>query len=313
MVIYKPRSKIAIASSFEGIFNDGATECGFVSYNALTEMPGYTSPFGRKIEAAEFDSIKDSGYMRAFLLLRPIVEVAEDYLTVIQVLQANPNEMDFLLKHPNNPEAYKPLIKKIWELKSNPERKKFKEEFYKERERAKKLDYKAWLNTQEPLADTLQQFRNLAATMEVDEQSGEIKSGFVPWLATSKDEASSHELCVVYSSTGKLKPDDIGANKCIVVRSRIIGKERTTDKVKQLELIAKSEDLDQEFVWRLNDRYDPEQQEQLAKAGFHNQFLVPSYMFLHDIETARKDPKVVLLERKIFADQLGELAKSKGL
>ena len=35
--LYIPKKKIALASSFEGIFNNGALECAFVSINAIAE------------------------------------------------------------------------------------------------------------------------------------------------------------------------------------------------------------------------------------------------------------------------------------
>lgn len=313
MVIYKPRSKIAIASSFEGIFNDGAPECGVVSYNSAIKM-GYKLPFSNPLDPKDYtDYVRQEKFVRAFLLLRPLVEVAEDYLTVIQAIQENQDAVDFLLENLNNTRAYKPFLDSFSGLKTHADRAKFKTEFYAERERLKKTDYNGWLNLQSPFLDTVPQFRELANTMEVDPQSGEITTGFVPWLATSKDENSSHELCIVYSYSGKQEQADVSGQRCIIVRNRIIGKERTTDKVKQLEAIAKAEDLEPGMVWRLNDRYDIQQQEELASAGFVNQFLVPGYMFPHDIERARKDLRVRLLERNRFAEQLGEIARESGL
>jgi hypothetical protein len=96
----------------------------------------------------------------------------------------------------------------------------------------------------------------------------------------------------------------------MITRGRIIGKERTRDKLEQLRRIADEEDLPFGQVWRLNDRYDPSQQEQIRDSGFPYQFLVEGgYMFPHDLKNARQDPMVIVVPRKGLAKALGQKAE----
>ena len=96
--LYIPKTKIVVASSFEGIVNDGAPECGLTSFNAYQQMEeGKGRYFGRVVEPADFHEINDSKEMRAFLALRPVVELAEDYLTVIELIKMYPDLIDGLI------------------------------------------------------------------------------------------------------------------------------------------------------------------------------------------------------------------------
>ncbi|MBI4174080.1 MAG: hypothetical protein HY517_00410 [Candidatus Aenigmarchaeota archaeon] len=60
MAIYSPRMPIVIASSFEGLVNDGARECALVSFNAYRQQEaelGINEDFilGKVRSAAEFN------------------------------------------------------------------------------------------------------------------------------------------------------------------------------------------------------------------------------------------------------------------
>ena len=314
--VYIPNFKIAVASSFEGIVNDGARECGLTSFNAYHHIPeGEGSFYGRIVEPGDFESIADSRDMRAFLALRPLVEVAEDYLTVIEVIEANPGLVDNMLAHPNEESSYDPLIERFGERKEqSPElRSEFKDVFYAERKRMQREAYDAWLNTQSPFPESIAELRYLVRTQE-RYGGDDVDTGFVPWFATSKDEESTHSLCVFYGKVQKLDPEDLEGSRCLITRERIIGKERTRDKVEQLKIIADEEGIPRSHVWRLNDRYDAKQQIELRDNGFAYQFLLAGggYVFPHDVRKAQKDPMVIVIPRKGFAKALGEKAREWG-
>jgi len=73
--VYIPEKKIALAFSFEGIINNGAFECGTVTYNVLHDMGCY---IGGKVEAGEAEKLRETPWMKRFLFLRPLVETAGD-------------------------------------------------------------------------------------------------------------------------------------------------------------------------------------------------------------------------------------------
>jgi hypothetical protein len=323
MDVYRPKAKIAVASSFEGIVNNGATECALTSFNAYHQMPeGEGKFFGRVIEPGEFVSQKlaNHKYVRAFLALRPLVGVAEDYLTVMEVIDSSPEGVEYMLNHPNEERAYTQLIEKFKDFKGNADvRQRFgfgeDSAFYKERKRMQAADRSAWMGTQEPYQDAINQFRKLINTQQRVDDSDVYKavvSGFVPWFATSKDEYSTQLLCEIYTEMERVPEDFTKGPTCVISNERIIGKDAVPDrdKVKQLKIIAEKEDVPHSQVWRLNDMYRAEKDLELRDAGFHNQFIVPGYMFPHDVQKAREDKDSIVLERDNFAAQLGEYAKA---
>jgi len=322
--LYIPRRKIAIASSFEGIVNNGATECGLTSFNAYQAMPeGGGKFYGRLVNAADFSSIRSTKEMEAFLLLRPVVEVAEDYITVIELIEKYPELIDNMLANPDSEMSYRPLLEKFEERKAESAdlRARFKKAFYDERQRLQAADMNAWNLTQEPYMDTLPQFRRMLRGQVRNSDAGNayeaIVSGLVPWFATSKDGASTYWLCKLYADVKKLEEGDVdedGRRVCIISRDRIISKDQTTNKVKQMEYIAEKEGIERLHVWRLNDRYDAKQQTELRDAGFPVQFLLPGYVFPFDLKKAEKDDTLVMiLDRKRFAEQLEAYAERNEL
>ena len=65
-------------------------------------------------------------------------------------------------------------------------------------------------------------------------------------------------------------------------------------------------------VWNLNDRYDPEEHRELYEEGFRNQFFLPGYATPQEIEKARNDSMVIMLDRQHFAEQLATIAEQWG-
>ena len=325
-MIYAPKSKIAIASSFEGIVNDGAPECALVSFNAYQEQePG--SFFGRKLTAAEFNAqYRDDVRVRSFLALRPMVEVAEDYHTIIALIDMYRSDVGRLAANPADTEAYHFFVEKARAIRFSPVHDRNRNEFgskdglfYKERKALQDADYNAWLNMQAPFDDTLPQFRALVDTQTrvagAPTPYTAVRSGLVPWFATSKDEASAYALCQFYAKVMKLDPGDVGEDgtqTCMITRDRIIGLEHTRDKVEQMKIISREEDIPRTQVWRLNDRYDPKQQQQLFDNGFVVQFFLPGYAAPHEIEAAKSDKLVRTLDRQHFAEQLAAYAEQWG-
>ncbi|MCX6815910.1 MAG: hypothetical protein NT120_03595 [Candidatus Aenigmarchaeota archaeon] len=312
--IYKPKSRIAVASSFEGIVNDGAPECALVSFNAYHEQSP-NSFFKGKLDSTAFNhKYKLSIPVKSLIALRPMVEIAEDYRTVLDLILNYDGLVDVFVRT-GDTETYKQLREKFDEIKRNTisERDAFgkgKESlFYKEREALKQANYVGWLNTQEPYEDTLPQFRLLVETQVWD--SDKPVSGFYPRFATSKDEKSTQELCNFYVTVAKLDPTDVGGGRCLIPPNGIIGMETvpSRNKVDQLKVISDRLELPRGHVWRLNDRYDPKQQEELHKAGFVYQFFLPGYATPSEIETAKTDGLVRTLDRKNFASQLAEYAR----
>lgn len=316
--VYAPRTKIAVASSFEGIINNGATECGLTSFNAYQRMDeGRGRLFGRVVEPEDFGSIRESREMQAFLRLRPLVEVAEDYLTVLEVIDANPGPVTEMLNHTDIEASYEPLIERFgsrksesWELRA-----RFKEAFYNERKRMVERNYTSWLATQIPFPESVAEMRHLVGTQKRDD-SGGVESGFIPWFATSKDEQSTFDLCTFYAAIGRLQSDDVSQDEkrqCMITRDRIIGLEHTRDKMEQMIIIARTEGIPRSQVWRLNDRYDKGQQTRLRDEGFAYQFLLAGgYVFPHEVNRAMEDPMVIVLQRKGFAKSLGDYAQKWG-
>jgi len=232
-----------------------------------------------------------------------------------------------MLNKPQDEESYRPLTDKFHELKAEHSdlRNRFGKgkdsAFYRERDRMQAKDMTAWMGTQEPYEDSITQFRLLVKTQERDEGAENayraVKSGFAPWFATSKDEGSTYLLCKIYSGSNRMAPDDIaedGRKICIISRDRLIGMETVPDrdKIKQLTIIAEKEEIPHGQVWRLNDRYDTKQQIELRDAGFQTQFIVPGYMFPHDIRKAKEDPNLIVLDRRQFAGQLAKFAMDWG-
>jgi len=321
MAVYMPRTRIALASSFEGIVNNGATECALTSLNAYQKMrPG--SFFGRIIEPAEFGEYVGTPTVAAFLALRPLVGTAPDYHTVLRMLEMHPERVRYLLDNPDKRDAYEFFTEEFERIKAETEEERVAfgkstetSEFYRERERMKKADYRAWFGTQRPYPNSIRELRKLVETQRL--QGEQIVSGFVPWFATSKDEETTFDLCRIYTDLGLLDLRDvseIGSGVCIITRPRIIGSQTTTDKLQQLMIIAKREDVPKNQVLRLNDRYDPKEQQQLADAGFRRQIMVTGgYVFPHDVQRAREDPLLVVVERDNMAEEIARYAQALGL
>ncbi len=314
-MIYAPKHRIAMASSFEGVVNDGARECALVALNAYHEQHPRAF-FGRRLSADEFNqSYADTDIVKAFIALRPLVEIAEDYRTVLDLMRMHPWEAYALSSNPGDAHVYALLEKRFNKLKQRTaaQRDEFgkgKESlFYKERAGLQRADYDAWLNTQTPYEDTLPQFRLLVDTQAWD---GETPvSGFFPRFATSKDEASTRALCDFYAKVRKLDSSDVEGMKCLIPIDGIIGMETvpSRNKVDQLKVIADRLEAPRSRVWRINDRYDQRQQEELYDAGFAYQFFLPGYAAPSEIERAKSDKMVRLLDRKRFAGQLAEYAR----
>jgi hypothetical protein len=317
--IYAPKTKVAIASSFEGVFNNGAPECALTSINAYTTMnPG--TFYKNLISVKDFNKIKDYSFeIRGFLALRPLVAVAEDYHTIAKIIIMYPDKVQNLLDNPNNEilaHHFEDLFKKIKE-ETKEERERFgkgKESlFYQERERLKKEDIFAWMNTQEPYETTLFELRKLAETQRYD--GDKIISGFVPYFATSKDEESTHNLCVFYTEAQKLIPSDIEGKHCIIPRGRIIGMETvpSRNKLEQLKVIAEKEDVPHSHIWRVNDMVFNDEIEELFDNGFRNIFIVTGgYVFPYEIEKIRKDKRVKVVESENMAQEISQYAKEWG-
>ena len=309
--LYVPRGKIALASSFEGIVNDGARECGLVSLNACMNLGDIGCEiYDHEISPQEFNkAVVDEKTMQAFLKFRPLVEVAEDYLTVLQTIMLYPGKADELLNKPDNPDAYRFLEDEFNKLRgtTGDERDAFNKAFYDERDRLMADDFDAWLSTQQPYKGSIEGFRELAKTQKAED--GRIVSGFVPWFATSKDFETTSALCNIYSELIGLPDDD--AHGCPISMDRIISKEITKDKLDQMFFIMGAEQInDKNRVWRFNDRYDTGQQNQLSDEGFKNQFIITGgYAAPHNIQEAREDELVTVIERKGFHKQLANYAK----
>ncbi len=365
--LYSPRGKIVLASSFEGVLNNGARECAFVSLNALERLRGRTddagrafaarqSFFGKMLSPEEFrkdEKVRDSTVVKAFLLLRPLVEVAEDYLTVLQIIQANHKDAELLVET-GTQGLHKLFVEEFRKRKaeSAAEREEFRKAFYDERRERQAADCKAWLSLQKPFAGTVDEFRVLVraetgaiaevgthetvslielgdggAVMERDDAPSKIvrsgEGGYVASFVTSKDEESTWQLCNAWAREGWMGREDVrvgaqmlsGLSPCIVRREGIVGQESvpSRDKVEQMKVIAGREGVPYSHVWRVNDRVDVKQQRELAAAGFKYQFVITDgYSLPWDVEAAKSDPFVHVVERDNFAVTISGLAQQWG-
>ncbi|MFH1222054.1 MAG: hypothetical protein V1492_03140 [Candidatus Micrarchaeota archaeon] len=358
MNVYRPQKKIVVALSFEGVLNNGVKECAFVSLNAYKRMIDNgqirsvitKGGFFRKIlEPDEFiknpvnplkPAIKDSAIVAAFVALRPLVAVAEDYYTVLQVINVN-HEMAVLLGSPKNIDVYRYFIDKFEALKSwqstAEERQIFKKEFYAERERIKQVSYEKWLSLQEPYKETIEQLRALAKTREFE--SGELARGFELYYLSAKDEGSIKELCNFYTKFGHLLDIEVGQERgaagigenvqvevlraeflqrlsnCIVHPDHIIGLKKNPggDKLLGMKGITEEQGVPPAQVWNVNDRLEkPEEIKRLKDAGFVNQFILTGgYAFPWEYDEAPRYG-VHVLQRPHMAVILSTIAGLAG-
>lgn len=224
-ILYVPKKKIAIASSFEGVVNNGAAECAFVSLNAQRrmigrgELPGFAGFFKQQLSVGEFnkkngevhprDWIKGSIPVRAFLALRPLVAVAGDYLNVLQITEKC-RESAFVLvaSHEMDSRMVDFFSRQFADMKSKTgkEREIFEREFYAVRKETQDRNYKEWLSLQGPFPHTIEQMRILNSLKSAQ---GNDFSGFVLYFVTSKDEQSTYQLCNVYGEMGFLREGEI--------------------------------------------------------------------------------------------------------
>ncbi len=323
--VYKPKVPIIVASSTEGVVWDGAKECYLVAHNAaLKNLDDYKvlEPFDHIIEPEEFVKNKEgflkTEYFDAALKLRPLVKKAWHYFLVLDMIRKHPKWVEDILSKPEDEKAYLGFIKEFSELKAStsPERQEFLDRiFYDERRRMKTTNMFAWLELYEPIGNRWEEFGKLAETKKLDED-GNVISGFIPAFATSKDEGSSHELCVHFVRTQKLDKrhySDKNTHVCTVPRNLIVGKDRVPSRRKtdQLDMLREIMKVPKTQVWNLNDMYSHRELEELWGEKYRFNFLLPGYVFPFDIEKARNDPLVTVLGEN-FAEQLGEVAKEIG-
>ena len=329
MAFYVPQKKIVIASSFEGVVNNGAKECGVVSLAAYRKMvkEGHIKDTDALLKHSE------NWIMATFLALRPLVAVAEDYLTVMQIIgRLYPDQTRRLVE-----DRDVSMVKFVGEMfeyiksQTAKERAIFKTEFYAERKNRQESNYKAWLNLQKPFSETIEQFRKLNELKMFDEKTAVQTSGFKLYYVTSKDEASTYQLCTVYGEFGRFQPGEVSDSiftpgedyaalfesmkTCLIRRDCIIGKEtvENVDKLVQMKMVAEKENISPAQVWRLQDRYDKNEFETLKTAGFTHQFVVTGgYAFPTDYANARDDG-IVVVERGLMAQTLSDYARENGL
>jgi len=328
MTLYLPQKKIVIASSFEGVVNNGAKECGVVSLAAYRKMV-------KEGQIKDSDALlkhSESKIMSTFLALRPLVAVAEDYLTVLQMIGRLYPYQTVRLIEGRDLKIVKFVGEMFEDFKSQTakERALFKTEFYAERKNRQESNYKAWLNLQEPFSETIGQFRLLNELKTFDEKTVAQTGGFKLYYVTSKDEASTYQLCTVYGEFGRFQPGEVsdsiftpGENyaalfesmkTCLIRRDCIIGKEtvENVDKLVQMKMVAEKENVTPADVWRLQDRYDKGEFETLKAAGFVHQFVVTGgYAFPTDYAKAREDG-IVVVERGLLAQSLSGYARENG-
>ncbi|MBU0899066.1 MAG: hypothetical protein KKB03_04510 [Nanoarchaeota archaeon] len=108
---------------------------------------------------------------------------------------------------------------------------------------------------------------------------------------------------------------DEGAVRCIIPKDGIIGKETipSREDVERMDYIADDLGLPKEQVWRMDDRYDPDDIEKLNEAGYEHIILTRGYTFPHDFEKANNDDRILVIEnRGEMAKKLGEYAEEHG-
>lgn len=321
-----PKAKVVLAFSFEGIVNNGARECAFTSFNAhralrLSQAISGEKFFDRHLKPEEFNSpaVQKSLQVRAFMALRPLVKDAEDYLTIMQLIELYPEECRELLGRKVGAVAF--FQREFEKLKSASAqaRVSFKEEFYLQREGQKTANFKEWLSLQSPFKGIIRELRKLQGLRALE--NGKAK-GFVLSFVSSKDEASIMQLCSLYSELGHLAPGEVSTSitgadlqsmgTCLISPERVIGKETSTDKVEQVRIIAERGGVPLSHIWRLNDRLDTGEIHALRNAGVNNNFVVTGgYAFPGDYSRAPKS-KAVVVEKETLAYSLSRYATEHG-
>ncbi len=301
-----PTKKVIIASSLDGIAINGARECALVAFNVhhklvdAGKLPS-KSFFGRAIEP---DELRQSGEVSAspafqlFLRLRPLVQCAEDYLSVLKLIE---NSQPGLLISSQRMDSESAAIfrKAFAEAKfgSENERNLFKDMFYLERKRLQ-VDFNKWVSLHEPNNMQLRQLRKIERHARYSE--GKATNGLVLYFVTSKDATAAEALCVTYGFTNEF------------LSGRIISREEGEGKVGQMQRVAAKEQVPPSNVWRLNDRLDTGEKANLLAAGFVHYFLVKGgYSFSVDYNEA-KNLKIPVLEKNDFALSLAKYANEHG-
>jgi hypothetical protein len=318
--VYIPNVNIVLACSFEGYLNNGQDECGGTSYNIHVKNGGEKLLEVEEVTPKKYlddDSIRKKPAFEFFRLMRPFVEVAEDYFTVWSIFQEQPGNAAKLLANPDDKELYLSFGQMISDRRASVKGTELKTQFYDERKRLKELDPFAWNDFNDPFPEAKIELLKLVETQE--RENGNIKRGFIPGIATSKDEKSIKELCVYWEQTGKMARmpmEQDGGRKCVILENHIIGMETvpSRDKVEELVVLAKRADVSHDRVWRINDRMDKKQQKDLLEAGFVHQFVIKGgYASEHHLQEAENDDMVIVLEKENHAQTLGQYAKDWGL
>ena len=276
--LYIPDKKYVIASSFEGIINNDARECGAVSLSVWERMVAS----GRLKGYASFEGYDSKLVMKEFLFLRPLVAVAEDYLTVLMLIQNYKTTVKNIVRNPwYGPRFMKEVIAHFKDefervkFGTLEQRAEFKDGFKSERRSRQVSHYRDWLGLQYPYVESLAQFRKLSPLKKFDPVGGEMTGGFLLYYVTSKDEFSTWGLCNYYGELEFFTKNELtdpnlfrsGENlaeyfnsmkNCLITREHIIGVETVpdADKVKQMTLVAERENIPHKQVIRLQDRYD---------------------------------------------------------
>lgn len=327
-----PQKKIAVASSFEGVVNNGARECALVSFNAYHRLLEKKQVCGHRfmdvMEPDRFNrEAKRDAVVNAFLNLRPLVAVAEDYLTVIQIISLNLQHLPSL--QVREAEEVFRFFKKEFESakQATPDsRAAFKEAFYAERKRLQEADYGKWLSLQQPYEDTVQQLRILAKLRALG-ADGKVSNGFALYYVTTKDAKSTWELCTVYGKLGSLEAGEVSdgikagtmdwpgylaqLSTCLIKKDHILAKENGSQPEK-MKAISDAEGIPPGLVWRLNDRYDEKEAAELKAGGFPYFVVTGGYAFPWDYEKARS-AGITVIKRERLAESLSSIAKEKGI
>ena len=320
MEIYRPQNKIILASSFDGLVSLGAKECGIVSLAVYKKMVqnGQLRDKGQLLEREE------SKVLRSFQILRPLAAGVGDFLTLLQVVAYFPSEVDTLGVHLQT-EPWRRGMQTFLGERFNAlgeivgeERAIFKAGFYAERERMEKTDYLGWVGLQEPISESIDQFRQLKS------------AGFKLYFVTSDGEESTYRLCTFYGGQEHLRPsriddailapgEDLAAyfsslKTDFISRECVIGREtvESGDRLALMHSVARKENISPAQVWSLQGGYNRAESEILKAAGFENQFVIfTGHAFLSDYENAHADGLVVV-ERGLMAQTLSGYARENG-
>jgi phosphoglycolate phosphatase-like HAD superfamily hydrolase len=246
-----------IAFDFDGVIGDSVYEC------YVQSLKGFKDLGGKVTDSKDVE--------QTFRKARPFVKVAEDYVVVLRMIEANP-KIDFDSVSQKEFDEAKNKYKEDFQ--------KFKEKFMGYRTDMQKKDEVGWFKLQKDFPSVVSNVNKL------------IEKGYKVVIATTKEKGSIVKLLKQY--------------KCNIKDEDIISKEIFEDKSKQIKFIALKYDVPKEKIVFIDDMI--EQIKIVQKTGAQTAMADWGYSTKKQRDEARLEG-VPMVEKEQLYNTLNEMAK----